>query len=176
MLAASGFVCLALLRDPGASAYGSFVLLGLAFSWLGDLLLTYSKSTSFKAGIVAFLAAHVAYIFALLQKDINENLLSLSALACVSLLVFSWLWLRNHLDGDFKLYVPIYLLAISTMVALALATSMSSGNWILFLAAASFAISDLFVARQRFIKESFSNAFFGLPLYFLGQVFFALSI
>jgi len=176
MVAASGFVCLALLRDPGASAYGSFILLGLALSWLGDLFLTYTKSASFKAGILAFLAAHVAYIFALLQKDIAGDFLSLSVLACVCLLFFSWLWLRNHLDGDFKLYVPIYLLAISTMVALALAASLSNGTWLLFLAAGSFAISDLFVARERFIMSSFSNALIGLPLYFFGQVLFALSI
>jgi hypothetical protein len=33
----------------------------------------------------------------------------------------------------------------------------------------SFYLSDIFVARQRFVQHSFLNRLIGLPLYYLGQ-------
>jgi hypothetical protein len=39
-----------------------------------------------------------------------------------------------------------------------------------------FYLSDLFVARHRFIKEEYRNRLLGLPLYYAGQFMLAFSI
>ncbi|MDD3992851.1 MAG: hypothetical protein PHV70_11955 [Desulfobacteraceae bacterium] len=37
-------------------------------------------------------------------------------------------------------------------------------------------MSDLFVARQRFVAPAFSNRLLGLPLYYIGQFLLAFSV
>jgi hypothetical protein len=45
-----------------------------------------------------------------------------------------------------------------------------------FCGALSFYVSDLFVARDRFVKKGAINRILGLPLYFGGQFLLAFSI
>ena len=45
----------------------------------------------------------------------------------------------------------------------------SAGRFLVLNGAFSFYISDIFVARQRFVQPSFLNRLIGLPLYYLGQ-------
>jgi hypothetical protein len=40
----------------------------------------------------------------------------------------------------------------------------------------AFYLSDLFVARQRFVAPAFANRLYGLPLYYLGQFLLAFSV
>lgn len=42
--------------------------------------------------------------------------------------------------------------------------------------ALAFYISDIFVARNRFIKTAFLNRLLGLPLYYTGQFLLAFSV
>jgi len=51
-----------------------------------------------------------------------------------------------------------------------------SGRLLVFIGAVSFYISDLFVARDRFLKTEFTNRFLGLPLYYFGQFLLAFSV
>ena len=69
-----------------------------------------------------------------------------------------------------------YVLAISAMLALAVAASLSGGPWWLGLGALAFAGSDLSVARDRFVAPAFRNAVWGLPLYFGSQLALARSV
>jgi hypothetical protein len=39
-----------------------------------------------------------------------------------------------------------------------------------------FYLSDIFVARDTFVRSEYSNRLIGLPLYYLGQFLFAFSI
>jgi hypothetical protein len=52
----------------------------------------------------------------------------------------------------------------------------SPGRFLVIFGAVSFYISDLFVARDRFLKTEFVNRLIGLPLYYGGQFLFAFSI
>ena len=51
-----------------------------------------------------------------------------------------------------------------------------SGRIMIFVGALSFYFSDLFVARDRFIKEEFLNSLVGLPMYYAGQFILAFSV
>lgn len=59
--------------------------------------------------------------------------------------------------------------AISTAVRGALPGTASAG-------AVLFYLSDLAVARDRFVKSSFLNRALGLPTYYLGQLLLAFTI
>ena len=62
------------------------------------------------------------------------------------------------------------------MVLLAIATVAHAGNpWIL-VGAVLFYLSDLAVARERFVVRSFWNGAWGSPMYFVGQVVLALTV
>jgi uncharacterized membrane protein YhhN len=51
-----------------------------------------------------------------------------------------------------------------------------AGRMAAFVGALSFFVSDIFVARQRFLKAEFVNRLIGLPLYYGGQFLLAFSI
>lgn len=50
------------------------------------------------------------------------------------------------------------------------------GRMMVFIGAFSFYFSDLFVARDRFLKREFLNRSIGLPLYYAGQFLLAFSV
>jgi uncharacterized membrane protein YhhN len=52
----------------------------------------------------------------------------------------------------------------------------TSGRIMVVGGALLFYISDLFVARDRFIKKEFLNRLIGLPLYYAGQFILAFSV
>jgi uncharacterized membrane protein YhhN len=51
-----------------------------------------------------------------------------------------------------------------------------TGRVIVFAGAVSFYFSDVFVARDRFLKPEFLNRLIGLPLYYFGQFLLAFSV
>ncbi len=86
------------------------------------------------------------------------------------MLLIRWLW--TYLAGADRYAVLIYTAAITVMVSLAAATL----SPLIGVAAGMFAISDISVARDRFIERSVANKMWGIPLYYLAQVLFAASI
>ena len=65
-------------------------------------------------------------------------------------------------------------LAIGLMMASAVAcTAPTVQPTAIWLGAGLFLVSDLFVARQRFVAPGFVNRLFGLPLYYVGQLLLA---
>ncbi|MCK5486300.1 MAG: lysoplasmalogenase, partial [Desulfobacterales bacterium] len=91
-----------------------------------------------------------------------------------------FLWLRSHL-GSMKIPVIFYIIVITAMVVgawtvLAAGELTLSGRMLVFIGALGFYFSDLFVARQRFLKAEFVNRLMGLPLYYGGQFLLAFSV
>ena len=62
------------------------------------------------------------------------------------------------------------------MLALSVGAGSATGQPVHFIAALGFAISDVSVARDRFVAPGFVNAAWGLPLYFASQLAFASSV
>jgi uncharacterized membrane protein YhhN len=96
----------------------------------------------------------------------------------ISGLVF--FYLRPHL-GSMLVPVIAYIIIITAMVIGAFTvlgdTALHSmGRFMVIFGAASFYISDLFVARDRFLKTEFANRLLGLPLYYAGQFLLAFSV
>jgi uncharacterized membrane protein YhhN len=174
-LASSAFVATAIAGGASASAYGQVVLAALCLSWLGDVLLIPDDPLAFRAGILAFLLGHVAFLCAFLVRGVE---LAGCALALVFVVPVGWAairWLRPHLSGEMKAQVYAYIAVISLMVVAAAGSVALSPRWTIFVAAVAFFCSDLSVARDRFVHESFVNRAWGLPLYYFAQILFAVS-
>jgi len=96
----------------------------------------------------------------------------------VSFLVYRWL--KDHL-GKMKGPVIVYMAVITVMVCAASSVLGSSGfsfsgRVMAFAGAVAFYFSDVFVARDRFMKKEFVNRLVGLPLYYAGQFLIAFSL
>jgi uncharacterized membrane protein YhhN len=175
MVSSSGFLAVALSAGAASSSYGRIVLVALGLSWLGDLLLTFESRRAFLGGLVAFLLGHVAYSvgFVTLRADPISLVMAALAVAIIGGLV--WLWLSPHI-GDMKIPVVAYIAVISVMVILAFGTIDGATNWLIPIGATLFFVSDLFVARNRFVAPGIMNRSLGLPLYYTAQVLLALSV
>lgn len=178
MVAATGYILLALSADAPHTNYGRIILVALGFCWLGDvMLLAKGRGKYFLGGLGSFLLGHVAYALAFYVQgpDLGWSLAGGAAAAVLGLVVFRWI-MRHDVPDGMTIPVGAYVVAISVMMALAIGTYGHSGRWILPLGAAAFIVSDIFVARERFVVSSRINVGVGLPLYFIGQVLLALTV
>jgi uncharacterized membrane protein YhhN len=160
--------------------YYHFILNGFIFCLGGDVFLALPRQKMFLYGLVSFLLGHLFYVAAFFYTaGINQgSVIGLAISAMASGAVF--LWLRPHL-GAMKIPVIFYILVITAMVVgacsvLAAGNLAVSGRMLVFSGALSFYISDVFVARQRFLKTEFRNRLIGLPLYYSGQFMLAFSV
>jgi uncharacterized membrane protein YhhN len=75
-----------------------------------------------------------------------------------------------------RIPVWLYLAAISVMMVMAAGTHASDHNMFILLGAILFVLSDLAVARNRFVDPAFINRAIGLPIYFTAQLLLAASV
>lgn len=175
--AAASFVAAAVSWGALASGYGQVMLIGLSFCALGDaLLLSQGQGVGFQAGIGAFLLGHVAYGWAFSRLDLDSGALAGAALALLisAVVVLRWLW--PHVPNGLRLQVVAYLAVISIMVVAAIGAVTAGAHPAVAMGAVGFALSDVSVARDRFVAPGFANAAWGLPLYFGSQLLLAWSI
>jgi len=172
--ASATFVILGALRWSSGDVVGGWLVAGLALCAVGDVLLLGNRT--FDIGLVVFLLGHVLYIAAFhAALPIGRwSLLILAPLLIVSGGATRWLW--PHL-GRRRFSVLAYVIVISVMVWGGISAFIEGSlPWTAAAGAILFYISDLAVARQRFVHKSFINRALGLPIYYLGQLLLALTI
>jgi uncharacterized membrane protein YhhN len=175
-LAAAAFIWLALRLDATQTAYGTWLLAGLVFCALGDLLLMPDDDRSFLAGLGAFLIGHLLYSVAFLQLPVNPTGSLLSALPALLLLALVLRWLLPYVPGNMRLPVALYVVVITAMLVTAGATAGQALAPLAISGAWCFALSDVAVARRQFVTHSRASALWGTPLYFFAQMLIAASI
>jgi uncharacterized membrane protein YhhN len=172
--ASATFVLLGALRLSSGDIVGGWLVAGLALCAVGDVLLLGDRT--FDIGLVVFLLGHVFYIvgFHAALPIGRWSLLVLASLLIVSGGAARWLW--PHL-GRRRFSVLAYVVVISVMVWGGVSAFMrGSLPWKAAAGAILFYLSDLAVARHRFVQPSFVNRALGLPIYYLGQLLLALTI
>ena len=179
-LLSSLFIITAALQFHPIPLYFRLMLIGMIFCLGGDVFLALPGKKMFLAGLMSFLLGHVFYAAAFFYTA-GFNQWTVAGLA-ISVLTGAvvFLWLRPHL-GSMKIPVLFYILVISAMVVGAWSMAgagelAAAGRTAVFFGALAFYVSDIFVARQRFIKSEFFNRLTGLPLYYSGQFMLAFSI
>jgi uncharacterized membrane protein YhhN len=129
----------------------------------------------FLVGLGAFLLAHVAYTSGFAAAGIawGWGAGAAAILVVPAVVVGRWLWpaLPSGMAGA----VAAYIVVITAMVAAAAGAAAAEAPLLVLPAAATFYVSDLFVARDRFVAPGITNRLWGLPLYYGAQIALALS-
>jgi uncharacterized membrane protein YhhN len=133
--------------------------------------------------MLAFLVTHACYLVAAGPLVALGRVGPLwGGLLVVPLLLLGGLtyWASWPNLGKLKLPVAIYILVLVAMTLVALWAWLSAprapGRLLLGLGSVLFFVSDISVARERFIKPSFRNQLWGPPCYFSAQFLLAFSI
>ena len=165
--------------QPGGQPYRDLVVLGLALSLAGDILLVL-PSNRFAAGLAAFLLAHVAYIAAFSVGDplAARQLAWLPPFLALggALTAFVWRGL-----GSLRVPVLVYAATISVMTWRAAirgqVDAVPRGSYVLALCGAClFLASDAVLAVRRFRRPFRGAHALELSAYWLAQLLIALSV
>ena len=174
------FIFTAVVQPHPLSGYYGLILLGLVFCLGGDVFLALPRKKMFLLGLISFLVGHVFYVLAFLTVAGMNGVAIIGTFLTIGVSAGVYKWLKPHL-GSMKIPVIFYILVISAMLCGAWAILgetglVRPGRMLVFVGALSFYVSDLFVARDRFLKDAFLNRLLGLPLYYAGQFMLAFSV
>ncbi len=182
-LAASAAFLVVGASVAGAHPFARWMLVGLGFGAIGDVLLLGRGSRAFLAGLVAFLLGHLAYIAgAAALVPVGEWPDAAGAYAALPLAAggaaLAWMWPRL---GALRVPVIAYAATIAATVVGAIAAFRADAlpapqRTLLLAGAVLFFVSDLAVARDRFVARGFVNRLWGLPAYYAGQLLIAWAI
>jgi len=176
-IAAAGFVGAAWANGALESGYGLWIGIGLVLSMAGDVLLIPKESPrAFLFGLGAFLLAHVAYTIAFAVRGLDPATIAVALVAVLAIGMMALRWLLPYVKPSMRRPVLAYVVVISSMLACAAGTVGHAGLPAIFAGAFAFYLSDLAVARQRFVRRSFANKAWGLPLYFGAQLVLAWTV
>jgi uncharacterized membrane protein YhhN len=189
LVASSAFVAvgaLALRRAgdaPGPLALGHAIVAGLVLGAIGDACLAMPGKRWFLVGLLAFLLGHLAYVVGIAEIEPWQRWLGdagwlAAAPIATGLGALAVLWPRL---GRLRLPVIAYVVTITVMVIAAVAAGRAAplpaaNRCRLVAGAGAFFLSDLAVARERFLVHSVTNRLLGLPAYYAGQLLLAWSI
>lgn len=166
----------ALIPVPVGQTYRTLILIGLLFSLAGDIFLMLPQDR-FVAGLVSFLAAHLAYIAAFISLGgLIWDFPALAGYALYGAIMLSMLW-----QGLGALRIPVLLYIVVILVmgwqALALWRLYGGGTALsAALGAAFFVVSDSILAYDRFRSRCPATRGLVLSTYFVAQTLIALSI
>jgi uncharacterized membrane protein YhhN len=173
----------ALTNNSSIEEFEIATLIGLVLGALGDVALL--SEHGFLAGLGSFLLGHLAYVVAVgTYLPPRTWLAAAGPYAALPVVVglgaLAYLWPKL---GKLRVPVIFYVVVIIAMVisAIALVRSdvldMHHDRRELFAAGAVlFFISDLSVARDKFVAPGFTNRVWGLPVYYGAQVLIAWSL
>lgn len=173
------FVLMAVIQPHPLQPYYYFVVAGLILGLVGDVCLAIPGNRAFRAGLAAFLLGHLLYVVAFVGLGRLSDWLTPAHAVIVGISGVVFWRLRPHLGG-MLVPVALYVVVITAMLMAAWVAFLnpdlkSMGARSVLLGAALFYVSDLFVARDRFLAQGFINRLIGLPLYYGGQFLLAFS-
>lgn len=174
-LASAAFVAVAIARGALDAGWSTSLFVGLCFALVGDLALLSRARPAFLGGLFAFLTGHALYAVAFGLRGLELRGALIVAPFVGVALVFVARWLLPHVDRAMRGPVLAYMTVITLMVLAAASTFDHARSWPILVGAVAFYLSDLAVARDRFVAPGFVNRLWGLPLYYAAQLVLAWS-
>lgn len=166
--------------EPGSAQRGA-ILTGLVFSWLGDVALLWPRQ-GFVPGLVAFLLAHLAYLWAFTrQARFGAWWPAFAAYALVAGGILALLW--PGVPAPLRGPVLAYVACLASMAAQAAvrwrvlrASTEAPWAWSAALGGALFVFSDAMLATDRFAQPLPAASLLILPAYWAAQWLIARSL
>ncbi len=142
----------AVLSLPDHTSLHTWMIVGLAFSLLGDIILML-PSGPFEGGLGAFLLAHVAYIVAFAQVDTNRTWLVVGVVVAVVGCAFAGSRIIRAAAAQggtaLGIAVALYIVAIATMAA----SGFGTGAALVAVSVVLFMVSDALLGWGRFVGK-----------------------
>ncbi len=153
---------------------------GILFSLAGDVLLMLSLDRMFIFGLIAFLFAHIAYLFGF-QNELMEvgpwSVLLIVMLSISAVRVMRRIVSAIRAKGQARMVNPVILYStVITVVLYAAMTTISNPEWstsasfLVSVGAFLFYISDLILAWNKFVSPIQNGRMINIGLYHLGQI------
>ena len=177
-----GLFGLSLSPLPG---FAKVVVAGLIFGLIGDVCLNLrvvlenAGQKIFLGGILAFLIGHILYLVALIPLCEKVWVWLIVGVAVAAALLY-WILTSVEAEKAFKIFGVVYIGAVVLMTAVAVGvfrTRGTQGSLLYMVGAVLFTLSDVILIFNTFTKDG--KAWMrpaNLLLYYLGQLFIALSI
>ena len=146
-----GLLALAALAEPASAGQQRWFLVGLAMCLVGDVALML-PTERFRTGLIAFLLGHIAFVAGFLERGQPAPRWSI-AFGAVVLVACLAVGLRHLLPSVRRSHpallapVGVYVMVIAVMAVAA----WWGGHWAAPLGAATFAVSDLTLADNKFV-------------------------
>ncbi len=153
---------------------------GLVFSLAGDVLLMISLDRMFIFGLVAFLFAHVAYLFGF-QNELMEfgpwSVLLIVILSVSAVRVMRRIVSAMRAKGQTRMINPVILYStVITVMLYAAMTTISNPEWktnasfFVSVGAFLFYLSDIILAWNKFVSPIQNGRILNIAAYHLGQI------
>jgi uncharacterized membrane protein YhhN len=175
LIASIGYLATAISAGCLRQRVGQIVFAGLALSFFGDMFLIGQSQRNFLLGLTSFLLAHIAYITAFVTAGLNRKWALRAAMPVIAIAVLILAWISPNVAPYLATPVYIYTAVISLMVIAAFGARGAGASKLIVAGALMFFVSDLSVAAQRILQSDFPTIIWGLPLYYAGQLCFALG-
>lgn len=154
-------------------AYGRFILVGLIAFCCGDIL----GAPYFLTGLVTFCLGHLAYVCAFTAKGIVWKRLMAALVPVVILVVIILRWLLPHVEPPAEiLAVCAYSVVISVMLLAAFGASEGPVGRLILAAAVIVYVSDIFLARWKYVDLGAINGHFCYPLYYSACLILGMTV
>jgi uncharacterized membrane protein YhhN len=174
------FILAVVIQPHPFPSFYHFLLVGLIFCLGGDVFLALPQKRMFLLGLISFLIGHLLYVIAFFSAAEIGQWTWIGTLVAMVISGWVYLWLRPHLgamNGPVLLYIIVITAMLSGAWSILGDSSLTlTGRLMIFGGAVLFYFSDIFVARDRFLKNSFLNRLVGLPMYYAGQFLLAFSV
>ncbi|MDN5794977.1 MAG: lysoplasmalogenase [Intrasporangium sp.] len=138
-------------QPPADAPLVSPLLAGLGLSLVGDVLLLTATELRFRFGLLAFLGAHVAYVWTLATVP-GRGGFPWPALPALLVVLYLYGRFGRHVvrrAGRDRYAVFVYVLALATLVVLAAV----KGDWVVLAGCLLFLVSDTILGHDRFVHE-----------------------
>ncbi|MEO6999209.1 MAG: lysoplasmalogenase [Terracoccus sp.] len=150
------------------------LLVALGLSLVGDVLLLNATQGRFLGGLAAFLAAHVAYVWAILETPGRGGFPWWVVPLVPALLILHARFGRDIVVGAGRQRLPVLLYQLA-LFALVLVAGWK-GDWLVMAGAALFVVSDTVLGHDRFVLERRFAPIQTIVTYHLAQVLLVVGL
>ncbi|TVR78860.1 MAG: lysoplasmalogenase [Chitinophagaceae bacterium] len=159
--------------------FSLFILVGLIFSWFGDLFLMFEGPLFFISGLISFFITHILYCIAFYQdwkNDISTTPVYKNPALLLPFLIFYGLLIYVLFPYLDEMLIPVlaYGFIITLMAVFALnrkGVSTSFSFTYIFIGSILFIISDTIIAVNKFYTDVYLSEFFIMLTYISAQFF-----